>query len=280
MKSILILTIIAFFSSCKEDESIIPESIPDNYVVILDLSDRLISHPNQTDIDTCIIRSVFEEFESSVMTQLIVKSKDKFSIRIIPQKGSSVPVNEFENSLSIDMAIGLAANKHSTLNNFKHGLGDRLNLLYQQAMLGNKTDDYEGVDIWQYFNVHINSDILDAYDNHIIVVTDGYFDFEDLNRGLNSGNKSTVSRILLSKMSGLNWQEKTEKDSMGLLPVELKSNASFIIVGIQPKTSDELESQKLTYLWTKWLRESGVQMIMPVQNSSSAKMKSQIKSLL
>lgn len=271
----------SIFPSCKEDEQVVDQTMPDNYVLLLDLSDRLISTSDQTDFDTVIIRTVFEKFEASVMKHLVVKSKDKFSVRIIPQSRSSLPVNEFENNLSLDLSNELAANKFKTLTSFKQDLANQLKMLYQQAHLGNKTSDYPGVDIWQYFNEHVNSDILDAYNNYVIVLTDGYFDFEDHNRGLNSGNKWTVSGKLLTKMTGLNWREKAEKDSIGILPIDLKGNASFIIAGIQPKNTDVQESPKLSYLWAKWLKESGVEnVITPIQNSSSGKMKSQIKSLL
>ncbi len=283
MKTILILTLLAVSPSCREEDQVIVETMSDNYVLVLDLSDRLISNSDQTDIDTSIIRTVFEAFEASVMKHMVVKSKDKFSVRIIPQKGSSLPANEFENNLSLDLNNELAANKFKALTLFKQGLTSRLKQLYQQAHLGAKTTDYYGVDIWQYFNDHINSDILDAYNNHVIVITDGYFDFEDPKKGLNSGNKSSTTRLLLPKMIGMNWQQKAEKDSIGILPVKLKCNAMFVIACIQPKpkASDELESQKLSYLWEKWLRESGVQNVFaPIQNSSSGKMRSQIKSLL
>ena len=54
-----------------------------------------------------------------------------------------------------------------------------LSNLYQQAYLGNKDSDYPGVDIWQYFNEQINTDLDSKYNNKILVLTDGYFDFED-----------------------------------------------------------------------------------------------------
>lgn len=101
---ILLLTVTTILYSCSSNVGTKPTvSTNDNYVVVLDLSDRIIQQPDQVNIDTSAIRAVFEKFERSVQRNIVVKSKDKFSIRIIPQRGSSLPGNTFENNLSIDM---------------------------------------------------------------------------------------------------------------------------------------------------------------------------------
>ena len=117
-----ILTIIAFtiiLYSCNSqanETSKIKKS--NNYVVVIDLSDRIIQRQDQVEIDTVAIRSLFEKFEKSVQQNLTVKSSDKFSLRIIPQTRSSLPVGFFENSLTIDMGKFSAAEKLKNLNIF------------------------------------------------------------------------------------------------------------------------------------------------------------------
>ncbi len=250
----------------------------ENYVILLDLSDRLLTNPNQTDIDTSAIRSVFEKFEADIKRHLVVKSKDKFSIRVIPQKNSTLPINSFENILTIDLANYSAADKLTRLNDFKTKLGTTIKMLYQQAYLGNKSSDYFGVDIWQYFKEQINTDIKEGYENHIIVLTDGYFDFENKARGLSSGNQSTASTHLLSKLNTSNWKKIAEDNKIGIIPVSLKSDVQFIIAGIQPKNDDLMEASKLTYLWQKWLTQSGVKNVStPIVNASSIKIKDLIR---
>ena len=111
-----------------------------------------------------------------------------------------------------------------------------------------------------------------------MVLTDGYFDFEDKNRGLSSGNQSTVSRYLMTKLKDLNWKETAEKNKIGIIPVKLKPNVRFVIAGIQAKTDDLLESSKLSYLWAKWLIQSGAQNVsVPIVNASSGKITSLVK---
>lgn len=251
----------------------------DNYVVILDLSDRIIQNVDQVDIDTNAIRAVFEHFEKSVQNNLVVKSRDKFSIRIIPQKLSSLPGNTFENNLSIDMAKFNGAEKLKKLGEFKNSFSKQLALLYQNAYLGNKNSDFAGVDIWQYFNEQVNTDLDGKYNNKVVIITDGYFDFEDKLHGINNSNKATTTTLLLKAMSATNWQKLSDDNKIGLVPVKLKVEAKWLVCGIQPKSGnkDLLEAEKLSYLWKKWLVESGAKDINePIINSSSLKMKNLI----
>lgn len=154
-----------------------------------------------------------------------------------------------------------------------------MNLLYQQAYLGNKTSDFAGVDIWQYFNEQINSDLDSKYNNKVLIITDGYFDFEDKKHGITNNNLSTTTSPLLRKMNSSGWQKISDDNEIGLLPVKLTSEAKWLLCGIQPKAGnkDLLESEKLCYLWKKWLRNSGAKNIGdPIINSSSLKMKNLI----
>ena len=275
-----LIAIVAGLAACTsnaETNNNIPAN--DNYVVLLDLSDRIIGKQDQVNIDTNAIRAVFERFEKSVQKNIMVKSKDKFCIRIIPQKQSSLPGNSFENNLSIDLGKYNAAEKLVKLNQFRANLSMQLGLLYQQALLGNKSSDFAGVDIWQYFNDQVNSDLDGMYNNKVIVLTDGYFDFEDKAHGINANNQSTTTSPLLAKMNGLNWKKELEEKKLGIIPVKLNIAAKWLVCGIQPKISsrDLLEAEKLSYLWKQWLQQSGAtQVAKPIINSSSEKMKNLI----
>lgn len=252
-----------------------------NFVLLLDLSDRLIINSNQVDIDTSVIRAVFEKFEEVARNNMWVKSKDKFSVRIITQNKSTLPINQFENSLTLDLSNYTSAEKYKKFIEFKESLGKRIKSLYSKAYLGNNSHDYSGVDIWQYFNEQINNDIKVNYNNNIIVLTDGYFDFEDKNRGLISVNQSTVSRHLMLQLKNDKWKQNADENNIGLIPVNLQLSANFIIAGIQSKTDDLLEASKLSYLWSKWIKQSGGNILTnPIINTSSNKLKTIVYDLL
>jgi len=276
MKNLLyILAMAIAITSCESKASErVTTPANNNYVVVLDLSDRIIQRPDQTEIDTTAIRAVFEKFEKSVQRNLTVKSADKFCVRIIPQNKSSLPVSYFENSLSIDMGKFNAAEKLKKLEAFKSEFSNQLRGLYQQAFLGNKNSDFAGVDIWQYFNEQINSDLDGGYNNMVLVLTDGYFDFEDKQHGFTDKQHSTTTTPLLSKMDGNDWKAKADTLDLGLVPVKLNVPAVWQICGIQSKAGDNdlLEGEKLSYLWKKWLKVSGATIVKePIMNSSSKK---------
>ncbi len=77
-------------------------------------------------------------------------------------------------------------------------------------------------------------------------------------------------------MNSSDWQKVADDNEIGLLPVKLTSDAEWLVCGIQPKAGnkDLLESEKLCYLWKKWLQNSRAKNIGdPIINSSSLKMK-------
>jgi len=279
-----ILTVIAFsiiLYSCNTtatDTSKIEKS--NNYVVVIDLSDRIIQRQDQVEIDTVAIRAMYENFENSVQQNLTVKSSDKFLLRIIPQIKSSLPVSFFENNLSIDMGKFNAAEKLHKLNAFKSNFSNHLKSLYQQAFLGNENSDFAGVDIWKYFNDQVNSDLDSGYNNQVLIITDGYFDFQDKQHGITDNNHSTTTAPLMSKMLGVQWQAKADSLNLGLIPVKLNIPATWQVCGIQSKNGEKdlLEAKKLSYIWVKWLLASGATEVNgPIVNSSSIKIQSLIE---
>jgi len=211
------------------------------------------------DIDTNAILSVLEKFEEDVRTSLVIKSTDKFAIRIIPQKDSPLEIGRFEDELCLDLSKYSAAEKLNMLKKFKAEIPQRLKQLYQKALLGNKSSSYNGVDIWKYFNEQVNSDLDSNYDNKVLILTDGYFDFEDKNYGLKNNSLATTTAPLLKKMIGIDWKTNAGKDQPALIPVNLTVPAKWVVCGIQPKSGckDILEADKLSYLWENWIKDSG-----------------------
>ena len=256
--SILIPAILLIFiiSSCgcrQNNDQVIP--IKHNYVVVLDLSDRLLNN-GQSEKDSALIMAAFNEFEKTARNPLIVTSNDRFTIRIIPQNGSSLLKDNYENKLSIDLSAIDAAHKNSVFVAFKSELTQTISQLYKEAHLGNSSKDYFGVDIWKFFHDEINNELRNDAANKVMIVTDGYFDFNENTHVISTGNKYT-STSFFNSLKGKDWQAKAEQDSIGLIPVVIKIKAHWVIAGIQAKNPDVLMPTKLVYFWKKWLKESG-----------------------
>ena len=264
-KSIQILTVmlVIIISSCgckKSDSSTSanneqPLNTKHNYVIVLDLSDRLLNE-GQAEKDSAIIMATFSQFEKTARSPLIVTSNDRFIVRIIPQKGSTLKKDQYENQLIIDLSTINAAQKNNAFVSFKNNLSKTITDLYKDAHLGSSSKNYAGVDIWMFFNGEINSELIKGAENEVVILTDGYFDFNDNTNVIHNKNQHTSTNFIAS-LNCKDWQTKAVRDSIGLIPVSITTKASWIISGIYPKNSDPLMPIKLEYFWKKWLIESG-----------------------
>ena len=254
---LLAILLVIIISSCgcrQNNDQIFPKK--HNYVIILDLSDRLLNS-GQAEKDSAIITAVFNEFEKTARNPLIVTSYDRFVIRIIAQKGSPLHQDFYENKLNLDLSSIDAAHKNSTFVAFKNTLPKIISDLYRDAYLGSSSKDYFGVDIWKFFNDEINTELRTDADNKVVVLTDGYFDFNDNTHVLNAGNKHTGTSFL-NEFTGKDWHVTAERNNIGLMPVSIKTKAQWVIAGLHGKqANDILMEQKLQYFWKKWLTESG-----------------------
>src|SRR3954470_21321577 len=79
------------------------DRIKHNYIVLLDLSDRLIVQPNQPQRDKQIIKSLYSSFENKVKRDLYIKSRDEFRVVIAPQLGTGLRRDDFEDRLYVNM---------------------------------------------------------------------------------------------------------------------------------------------------------------------------------
>ena len=269
--------IIIIISSCScthSNEQIISKK--HNYVVILDLSDRLL-YQGQAEKDSAIILAAFNEFEKSARSPLIVTSNDRFIIRILPQKGSPLKQDFFENKLNLDLSTIDAAHKNNMFVAFKSELTKTISELYKEAHLGNKSENYFGVDIWKFFNDQINTVLKNDAENKVVMLTDGYFDFNVNTHVIHNRNKCSCTDFL-KKLNGKDWQTKAEKDGVGLIPVTISTKAKWVIAGIHSKQPNNiLMEEELIYFWKKWLKESGADEPKIVLDGASSVMINQYK---
>jgi hypothetical protein len=62
------------------------------------------------------------------------------------------------------------------------------------------------------------------------------------------------------------------------LPIQLDKNTQWIIAGISgKKANDILQTEKITYFWNKWLKQSGVNHADFILNGSTSTMCSALK---
>lgn len=275
---ILLASILLLFTSCGCEE-VKEEKQPVNYVVLLDLSDRILA-PEQLDKDFALIETTFKSFEKQARQNLVISSKDRFSIKIIPQKNSPLNVNHYEDLLQLYLDETEVAIKNKSLVSLSKTLPKILENLKKEAMYGKTSNAYFGVDIWAYLHDNGMGLSKSGYENKIIILTDGYFDFESQAHVIQDKNQYTSTRFL-NDLTITNWKQISETQQYGLLPIQLDKNTKWIVAGISgKKATDILQTEKITYFWEKWLKQSGVKRIGVILNSSKIDMSSKLSEQL
>ena len=280
MKTNLFSTIILllFICSCSaEQSSTAMEKQPENYIILLDLSDRLLNN-GQAEQDIELICHIFEKYELIVRNNLIINSKDRFSIVIAPQERMNINQNQYESLFYLDMSKVNIAEKRVKLERFKQDLKNNLNNMYAEVTYNKtKTSDFQGADIWKYFNDYLTGDIEKNNKNQLFILSDGYFDFESGSAKKVVENKSTTSAFLNSVRSKNNWREIIEKNDYGIIPVSKQFDSlSVCLMEIFPKYTNLDETDMIQFVWRRWLCEMNIKNIGFMPHASIPKMKGQI----
>ena len=252
--AILTIAILSIFSKPSYAQDFVGKS---NYVVIIDLSDRILT-TNQDRLDIASINNVYKRFSSDVRNQLIIKSSAKFSIHILPQSGSKLNAEYYNELLTIDMHMYSMKDKRKALDAFSKKLNSTLIQLYNDAKFSANKSDYNGVDIWKYFNESLRYYLPDNYKNTVVILSDGYFDFES-NFNVKSSDHRYTSTKFMRNLKNSNWKIKAAKLDYGLMNInQMFNNTQIIVLGINPKNQSLDEREKLHYFWKKWLSEMNV----------------------
>lgn len=271
--SLLLMTSF-LFTSCKEEKTK-EKPKPSNYTVIIDLSDRILL-PEQLDKDFYLIEKYFKIFEENSRRNLVLTSKNRFSVKIIPQKNSPLNVDHYEDMLHLYLDETDVKNKNKSLLTLSQSLSKILKALKKEALFGKVSNAYFGVDIWAYLHDNGLGLSKTGYDNTVLVLTDGYFDFESQTHVIQNKKQYTSTRFL-NELTSTDWKQISESKEYGLLPIKLEKNTKWIVAGLSgKKANDILQTEKITYFWKKWLRQSGVAVSQFILNSSKTEMSSNL----
>lgn len=232
---------------------VVKQSKPEQYVVVLDLSDR-ITKPGQIEADKQLIEKTFEAFRIKVQSQLCINSRDRFQVIIAPQRGLPFDKDVESQKLTLDMPALMPAEKAKVLKEFGTKLRVKLDSLYALAYHGQESKNYQGSNIWQFFNETLPELTNASTTTKLVVLTDGYFDFEENNAVMNSGGLSTSTNFLGNLRQSKSWKEDIESGRYGILPVKKNfPNLMVSVIGIRSKYENNLlEAEMLKYLWERW----------------------------
>lgn len=233
-------------------------------IVLLDLSDRLLNN-NQIAIDTAIINHVYSCFNDVCRSNYYVKSNDRLMVEVAPQKSFSSNMFDLTDKLRVEMNQVNLQEKSKYVMNYKEEFSKQLSLLYSSVSKSENKSDYAGSDIWKFFNNKL-SDITIKDKNretYLIVLTDGYFDFENIADKKNIGNFYSYSENILSygRSQSANWKKALDNANMGLIPINVNNtNLHILVLEITPKKHINFydEENLLKYNWNCWVAQMNI----------------------
>jgi hypothetical protein len=147
-----------------------------NYIILLDLSDRIIVQPEQTLRDKEIIKAIYQLFENRVKKNLYIKSRDEIKVVIAPQRGSGLRTDVYEDKLYINMESIKNVMRQPKETERRENFYNTLEELYQKAEFSKIPEEYYGADIWKYFYEDLDADLSNdtLTKNFLFILTDGY----------------------------------------------------------------------------------------------------------
>jgi len=170
--------VMLLLASCMppQEEKEISTPVKHNYIILLDLSDRLIIQDNQPERDKELIKHIYTLFEERVRKQLFLRSRDEIKVVIAHQRGAGLKSEVYEDSLYIDIENIPAVLRRKQEEERRSIFFDNLDKLYDQAVFSDNPKDFYGADIWKYFYEDLKVDYVNdtLTQNFLFLFTDGY----------------------------------------------------------------------------------------------------------
>ena len=268
----LLLTGMFFIVGCSEFQQAVKDAkkdvvLPpkDNYIVLLDLSDRILfNNQQQVPKDLSVINSIFAVFKSKLgvkdPTHLYYTVNDKLKVLIAPQKTTPKSLYDMVGSLRIELAAEQPDRKASLIDSAEKNFNTTLPLIYKKAVIGNNSNAYSGADIWKYFNEDLDDDLEKDAQNTLFIITDGYMDLEKSEERPAQNNRfASCSQIINVLRKYPDWENKFTEGDYGILPTGKKfANLRVVLLQVNPKDDWNGEYSLLTKIWGKWFNEMGI----------------------
>jgi hypothetical protein len=237
----------------------------DNYIVLLDLSDRILfNNQQQVSKDLTVVSSIYEVFKAGIKakdpTRLYYTVNDKLKVLIAPQKTTPRQLYEMVGSLRVELGNEPPDRKAAALDSLEKEIATQLPLIYKQAVISNNSAAYSGADIWRYFDEDLSDDLEKDASNTLFIITDGYMNFENTEQRTARDNRfASCAQVINALKKYPDWNTRFDSANYGLLPTGKKfANLKIVLLQINPKPDWSGEYSLLTKIWSKWFSEMGI----------------------
>jgi len=296
MARYLIITIMCAWAlaGCNEIEEAVKDakkdgSSPpkDNYIVLLDLSDRILfNNQQQVPKDIQVVQSIYAAFKSKLNakdpTRLYFTVNDKLKLMVAPQRTTNNGVFDLAGNLRLSLASAQPEQKAKMLEETEKNFSTLLPQIYKKAVISNNSTAYAGADIWKYFNEDLQDDLEKDAQNTLFIISDGYMDFESLQGRASRNNRYTsCAQIINNLKKAPDWNSRFKEGDYGLLPVNKRfPNLKVIVLELNPKDDWTGEYNLLTTIWSKWFTEMGIKSYAFIKDDNINEINESIEKLL
>ena len=178
IKYIPFILVMLLLASCMppQEEKEASMAVKHNYIILLDLSDRLIVQNNQPERDKELIKYIYTVFETQIRSELYLRSRDEIRVVIAHQRGADLQSEVYEDSLYINIENIPGVLRRKTEEKRRVVFSNNLDKLYDQAVFSEDPEDFYGADIWRYFYEDLKVDYVSdtLTQNFLFLFTDGY----------------------------------------------------------------------------------------------------------
>ena len=252
IKYIPVFLVMLLLASCMppQEQKEVTTAVKHNYIILLDLSDRLIVQDNQPERDKELIKYIYTQFEERVRNQLYLRSRDEIRVVIAPQRGADLQSEIYEDSLYINIDNIPAVLRRKKEEERHTTFFANVDKLYDQAVFSSNPKEYYGADIWKYFYEDLKVDYVrdTLTQNFLFLFTDGY----------------PIVGKDLSKLQGVN---------------QAYPDLKIILIEAAPRDKD-LEWDRVNDLWEGWFKSMKIEDYQFVKRMALSKEKDILREIL
>jgi hypothetical protein len=233
-------------------------------VVLLDLSDRIdptrVESRHQADIDRQILGKVVTAFVEEVRRKRYVFSRDSLQVHVAPQpieyRGDLVAMAD---GLRIDVKTLPLRDRRSEVHRLQAEMVKQVDRLYSMAT---RERHLVGADLWSFFRNNLE-DLLPCSTadenrrNVLVVLTDGYLDFDEPVQRSRPRQGSRTSYMQVARYRG-NDLGLLLTPAHGLIPARSDALRCIEVLVLEMRERRVGDRDVLQAYWSKWLDEMGV----------------------
>jgi hypothetical protein len=252
IKYIPVILGLSLLASCMppQEQKEVSTAIKHNYILLLDLSDRLIVQDNQPERDKELIKYIYTQFEERVRNQLYLRSRDEIRVVIAHQRGADLQNEVYEDSLYINIENIPAVLRRKKEEERHATFFANVDKLYDQAVFSSNPKEYYGADIWKYFYEDLKVDYVNdtLTQNFLFLFTDGY----------------PIVGTDLTKLQGVNQNYPDLK---------------IVLIEAAPRDKD-MEWDRVNDLWEGWFKSMRIEDYQFVKRMALSKEKDMLTEII